>query len=168
MPIALTLREYYASAPVGVYMFQTLELYHPRFGISGNTHYITNSPVDVDAMLETGKLVKFSSLPFVIKLPSRDGNGRQDLSVQIDNIAADIILELENAALDYNTPIKVVFREYTSDNLNAPGNDPIELMATEVDANEATVNITASRADVLNKLFPSLLFTTIEFPGLDR
>jgi hypothetical protein len=45
---------------------------------------------------------------------------------------------------------------------------PLVLMLSEIEVNRTSISGAATRADVLNKLFPSYLYRTDNFPGLDR
>lgn len=165
MALSASLKKYYASAPAGVFVFQTLELSHPQFT---TTHFITNNPEKVTATDEGGTARAYISLPFGIRMPTKNASGRQELQIEIDNVDQQILMELERAAADFDTPISVTFREYTSDSLAAPASNPITLVATDIEATEASVVMTATRADVLNRVFPSLFYTLDRFPGLDR
>lgn len=165
MAITTSLRKFYSSAQSGLYVFQTLEFRHPQFTAA---HRITNNVKEIVVRLEDGTNAKFIGLPFGIRMPARDSNGRQDLSIEVDNVDRQIMEEIDLAARDYSTHIQVTFREYTSDYLDAPAANPITLAITDVEISAKSVNLTATRADILNRVFPALLYKTHYFPGLDR
>lgn len=165
MTISRDLQRLYASAPADEEIRETLELRHPRFAAS---HFITNAPIGFSANLETGQLVDFTPLPFTAKLPGANSGGNQDLTLAIDNVDREIIDELERAAADPTNRISVVYRQFTSADLSAPGSDPIALSIADVSAGLTRVEATASRTDVLNRRFPSELYEIGLFPGLDR
>jgi hypothetical protein len=165
MTISLELQRLYASAPDGEIILETLELRHPLFA---QTHFITNAALPFTATLETGQAIAFETLPFSAKLPGANSGGQQDLALVIDNVDREIIDELERAAGDPTQRISVVYRTYPSRDLSAPGADPIALSISDISANASRVEATASRTDVLNRPFPSVLYDTVRFPGLDR
>ena len=165
MTISPELQRIYGSAPEGEQIFETLELRHPRFS---QAHYITNAPLSFEATLETGQLIAFTPLPFSAKLPGASSGGNQDLVLVIDNVDREIIDELENASADPTQRISVIYRAFASRDLSAPGSDPIALSVADISATASRVEATASRTDVLNRRFPSQLYETTFFPGLDR
>lgn len=165
MPVSLALQRIYASAPIGAAVWETLELRHPLFSQSW---FVTNTALPFTATLETGAVVNFQTLPFAAKLPGSNANGRQDLALVLDNVDRELIDELERAGADPTTRISIIYRAFASDDLSAPGSDPIALSISEVSAGLTTVEATAGRTDVLNKKFPAVLYTIAQFPGLDR
>jgi Domain of unknown function (DUF1833) len=165
MTISPELQRLYASAPAGETILETLELRHPRFAQSW---FITNAALPFTARLETGQTIEFITLPFSAKLPGANPGGQQDLVLVIDNVDREIIAELERAAADPTNRISVIYRNYASGDLSAPGSDPIALSISDVAASATRVEATASRTDVLNRRFPSVLYETGLFPGLDR
>jgi len=165
MAVSPALQRIYASAPAGATVWETLEIYHPLFL---QRHFVTNTPLAFTARLETGDLVTFETLPFAARQPGSNGSGQQDLALVLDNVDRELIEELERASLDPTTRIEVTYRAYASDDLEAPGSEPIALSISEVSAGLAQVEATAGRTDVLNKKFPAVLYTVAQFPGLDR
>ncbi len=165
MTISPELQRIYASAPEGVAIWETLELRHPRFSQS---HFITNTALPFSARIETGQMIDFITLPFTAKLPGANSGGTQDLTLVIDNVDREIIDELERASADPTQRISVVYRSFASDDLTRPGSDPIALSIADISASAPRVEATASRTDVLNRRFPSVLYEVGLWPGLDR
>lgn len=165
MAIAPELARIYASAPVDEDYLETLTLSHPLFS---RTFYFTNKPTAFDARLENGTLVTFEPFPFVVKLPSANGSGQQDLGIAIDNVDRTIGDELERASGDPTETIAATYRVYASSDLSAPGNVPIALSISSVALQAERVDANAARTDVLNKRFPAVLYDVRRFPGLDR
>ena len=165
MTISRDLQRLYASAPADEEIRETLEIRHPRFAAS---HFLTNAALGFSANIETGQLVDFIALPFTAKLPGASSGGNQDLTLAIDNVDREIIDELERAAADPTQRISIVYRMYASGDLSAPGSDPIALSISDISAGLTRVEATASRTDVLNRRFPSVLYEIGLFPGLDR
>lgn len=165
MAVSEEMQRLYASAPTGELILETLELAHPLFA---QTHYVTNAAEPFTATLETLETVTFETLPFAARQPNSDGTGNQELGLVIDNVDREIIEELERAIADPTQRIAVTYRAFASSDLTAPGSTPIALSISEVSAGLTTVEASASRADVLNRKFPAVLYEIGQFPGLDR
>jgi hypothetical protein len=166
MAISAQLKKLYASAPLDDEFYETLELKHPRFS---KIWYITSSPVLFKGFLEDGKTeISWEPIPFTVKLPGNEHGGRQDLQLTISNVDRVFIDELELANKLPQNRVEVVYRVYTKSNLKAPAATPMRLSVTDVAASNETIDAVATKADVLNHPFPSLLYTPLTFPGLDR
>jgi hypothetical protein len=165
MVVSRQLARVYASAPVDDDYIETMELAHPLFS---QTHYIVSQPDPVAATLEDGSAATFLPLPFSVQLPQQDGSGQQDLQIVIDNVDQVIIDELERAAGDPTTKVSATYRVFTRSDLTAPAFVLPALAMAQVIATESQVTGTASRTDVLNRPFPSILYTIALYPGLDR
>jgi hypothetical protein len=165
MTVTPALQRLYASAPDGAVIYETLELRHPRFT---QAYYLTNAALPFSAQLETGAQVDFMALPFTAQLPGANSGGTQDLTLVLDNVDRLIVDELERAAGDPRTRIAVTYRAFASTDLSGPGADPIALSLSDVTATDTQVQGTASRTDVLNRRYPSVLYEIGMYPGLDR
>ena len=165
MVISAELARVYASAPTDDDVVETLELAHPNFS---RTWYIVSKAYPFAANLEGGAPVTFDPLPFAVVLPSKSGEGQQDLGVSIDNVDQAIIDELEAANADPTTKITATYRAYTASDPGAPAFILPALALTDIVATDTSVKGTATRTDVINRPFPSVLYTIQLFPGLDR
>lgn len=165
MTVTPQLQRIYASAPDKTAIWETLELRHPLFA---STHFVTNTALPFTARIETGQMIDFITLPFTAKLPGANPGGTQDLVLVIDNVDREIIDELERASADPTQRISVTYRAFASDDLTRPGSDPIALSISDIAASTPRVEATATRTDVLNRRFPSVLYEVGLFPGLDR
>ena len=164
--ISPQLKKLYASAPLDDEFYETLELKHPRFS---KTWRITSSPVLFKSFLEDGVTeISWEPIPFTVRLPGSEHGGRQDLQLTITNVDRIFIDELELANALPQTRIEVVYRIYTKSNLKAPGATPLKLSITDIQATNEAIDAIATKADILNHAFPSLLYTPLTFPGLDR
>lgn len=166
MTISPKLAKIYASAPLDDEAYETMELRHPRFS---RVWYITSNPVIFKATLEDGTtVVDFDPIPFTVRLPGNEHGGRQDLQISISNVDRVFIDELEMANALPTSRIDIVYRVFAKSDLSAPAATPIRLSITDVQANNETVDAVATRADLLNHPFPSLLYGPREYPGLVR
>jgi hypothetical protein len=112
---------------------------------------------------------KFEAVPFKVVLPANDHGGNQDLSVTLANIGRDLVDPLERAITKPQEAIKCTYRVYIDQANTAPQNTPpLVLTIANVQVTQDTVSATATRADVLNKRFPSKLYRYDDFPGLRR
>ena len=165
MVISAELARVYASAPADDDVVETLELAHPNFT---KTWFLVREPYPFDATLETGAAVTFEALPFAVVLPAKSGEGQQDLGISIGNIDLVLIDELERANDDPTTKISATYRAYVSSDPSAPAFVLPALALSEIIASETVARGTATRTDVINRPFPSVLYTIQLFPGLDR
>jgi hypothetical protein len=164
--IADNIKRVYASAPAGQRYIETLELAHPAFPA---TFYITNAPQPWTFDLGDGTLQLFQPVAFRITLPKMDGKGQQDLQLVVDNVGRVAMEALEAAAAQPRVPIVVTVRVYLNVANTKPQNKPpLVLTLGEVEVTPPAFAGTASRSDTLNRHFPSVLYRTDVFPGLDR
>ena len=165
MNTALTeaIKEAYALAPSNIVVIETLELTHPSVG---GSLYMVQDRVPLTLTLETGKSVEFEPVPFRFTLPSAGENGRQELRLAIDNIDRRVS-DFVNQAKDYPEPVKVIYRPYLSNDFTKPQmNPPLSLSLQQISMTVVEVSGRATFADILNKKFPSELYTRRRFPSL--
>ena len=170
MPISNDLKKFYASGGDAIAV-EVLRFKHPGFT---KTWHLTNHYSDTPLTLkdETGASFKPQYIPFEVKLPIHDGQGRQDLSIVIGNIGRELVAEIESANKQPEKPIECTFLVYFDSGPTEPQSDPIHLSVTNPTIDALTVTLSASRFDVLNKPFPAsnleCVYNTSLWPGLDR
>lgn len=166
MAISAALKQIYASAPATQKYVETLSFSHSLFPA---TYYLTNDNQAWTFLLETGASVTFTAVPFRVVLPKVDGQGNQDMGLTIANIGRDLVDPLEAAISRPFEPIKCVYRVYLDTPNTAPQNTPpLSLIITGVSVTREAVSATATRMDVLNRVFPFNFYRYNEFPGLRR
>jgi hypothetical protein len=170
MAITEELKRIYASAPIASAYVETVELTHSQFPVAGNKYYLNNSYHDKMYLLDPADVtqVLFQAIPFVVSLPAIDSGGQQDLQIAISNVGKVLMdaIEASNAAPEES--IKCIYRVYLDQANDAPQSDPIELAITDINVSMDAITAMATRADTLNRIFPSELYRTDLFPGLDR
>lgn len=166
MPSSYTdaLKEAFASAPTNIIIYETLEIRHSS--LPGDTIYLVKDIVSLTATLEDASEVTFEPAPFAMKLPSAAENGKQDLNIKIDNVdrrVSDFVI----AAAEYEDPIYILYRPYLSTDLTTPQlNPPLTLILKEISMDILSVSARASFFDLINKNFPSILYTRSSFPSI--
>lgn len=167
--LSQAIKEAYASAPNTSVAYHTLEIYHPSFTTPIR---VVRDFVDLSATLEAtaprdgGQTVQFIGYAFDIVPPEVSSTGVPTLQITIDNVARDIMAGLE-AAVTTSTPITVIYRMFLSTDLSAPQNNPpMTLTIISISADVFKVTATATFGDLVNKRFPSQLYTIERFPGL--
>jgi hypothetical protein len=168
MTITPELARVYASAPSTRRYIETLELSHPLFD---QVYYLTNDPQAWQFQIDAGDaaLTVFRPVPFLVQLPTQDGKGQQDLQIVIDNVGREIMDAIEAAAADPSVNITVTYRVFLDIANSLPQNDPpLVLALPSIVVGMASVTGTATRADVLNRPFPSEVYRVDSFPGLNR
>lgn len=166
MAISAALKQIYASAPATQKYVETLSFSHSLFPA---TYYLTNDNQAWTFLLETGASVTFTAVPFRVVLPKVDGQGNQDMGLTIANIGRDLVDPLEAAIAKPSEPIRCVYRVYLDTPNTAPQNTPpLSLIITGVSVTREAVSATATRMDVLNRVFPYNFYKYDSFPGLRR
>lgn len=166
MPITPELKRVYASAPTDTRYVECLSLWHPNWGTW--LHFTS----DVQAWtfaLETGELVDFQAVPFTVVLPLQDGKGQQDLQIGLENVGREAMDYIELASLTPSVSIDVVYRVYLDRPHSLPQQDPpLRLTLSNIVVTLDVITGTATRADTLNRRFPSEVYRLDTYPGLDR
>ena len=159
------LRRVYTSAPADEVIIETLEVRHSKFS---RTWYLSSNVGEFDGTLESGTTVRFTPLPFTVKLPSSDAQGGQILAISIANAGQEMVAEIEAAATDPHERIEVVYRVYLESDKSMPQSLPIKLSIDTITMTDEAITAQAGRSDTLNFKFPSIVYTAEKFPGLDR
>jgi len=157
------LKEAYASAPAHIVLLETIRLVH---SVQGPLISMVRDRSDHTMRLETGEEVLFEAVPFRFALPDKNDQGLQELSIAIDNVDKRVSDFIDNlrAVEGY---ITVEYRPYLSNDLTAPPmNPPLVLTLTDISINVFEVTARATFADIINRPFPSELYTRARFPSL--
>ncbi|QDP54804.1 MAG: hypothetical protein Unbinned3891contig1000_2 [Prokaryotic dsDNA virus sp.] len=165
MNSALTdaIKEAFAVCPTNKVIYHTLEI--RQDGVQG-PQFIVNSRRAVSARDEDGNMQFFEAIGFEFSLPPANEEGFRDLSVAIDNTNRRVSDYIETA-LTENVPVKLIYRPYLSDNLDAPQwNPPLVMYLRDVQINHLQVSGKATFMNVVNKAFPSELYIRDRFPTL--
>lgn len=183
------IREAFACAPPSQRYLHTLILEHPAFEghplavrrilpeyeswpLSTNNNsgggYISWSVAlvqDGEDHVFCGRL--HNKCGFRFAMPARDTGGIQELSLAIDNTDESMSAFLESAK-NHNAPCRVWYTVFMEGDNDTPQLDPPMLLFMR-DAVVTPVEITATAtfADIVNKKFPSILYTRRTFPSLN-
>ena len=177
------LKEAYATAPTDKAILHTIELRHDEFKDSnGNPvalrvvrdHADLTATLEADAPLNGGQSVTFTAFPFDFSLPAIKENEQARLSLSIDNVGGTVVDYSGRTLMDHieqaiaaPSPIKVIYRPYLSDDLSGPYMDPpIEMTLTKVTVTPLRITGSATFVDLLNRSFPSEMYTRDKFPAL--
>lgn len=161
--LSQAIREAYASAPVDVVVYHTLELNHPAFT---SPIYVVNDWSDLNAQLENGDPVTFLRFAFRLTRPEVGHTGIPTITVEIDNVSRDILANVQ-LAMQSTEMITLTYRQYISSDLSGPQNDPpMTMVLSNISADVFKVTATASFGDLHNKRFPTEEYTAERFPGL--
>ena len=164
MPISAALRRRYSSE-VDVDWWEAIILSHSRAG----TLYLANAQ---DGIARKGSLDgatrTFRPIPFKVVLPERNGEGQQDLGVTIGNIGREMTAAVEKALNAPTEPIRFRYTIYLENSTTPQIDPPFELALTDVSITQEVLTGTATRYQVFNKPFPSVLYRPDTWPGLVR
>lgn len=169
--LSQAIKEAYASAPSTSVIYHTLEIYHPSFTVPIR---VVRDKVNLTATLEAtaprdaSTAVEFIGYQFDITPPEISTSGVPQCTVEIDNVSRDILAQIENAVNGGSQElITICYRAFLSDDLSAPENDPpLTLTVSDIVATVFRITATAGFANLANKRFPNMDYTSEVFPGL--
>lgn len=167
--LSQALAEAYASAPSAEVILHTLELRHPSFTQPlrvVNDHATLTATLEADAPLDAGQPVEFAAFAFRFRLPDVQSTGMPELEIEIDNVSAEVVAYMDQAA-NSTELIEVTYRPYLSSDTSAPSMDPpLHLVLHDVEADAFSVRGRASFGDYGNRQFPGQSYDGQTFPGL--
>jgi hypothetical protein len=157
------IKEAYASAPSTKVVYDTLEI--RQTGVQ-DPIYIVRAPKGISAKDENGVLRSFQPAGFQFSLPPENEEGFRSLTISVDNINR-VASRFVEAAMAEEVPVEVVYRPYLSDNLEEPQmNPPLVLYLKDIQITSYQVTGRATFIDLVNRKFPTELYTRARFPGL--
>jgi len=182
MPTADDLKRSWTHAPSDLIEAEGLELYHPAFtnGASGRYGFTNHSEAFEGTVAGAGYKLLFQPYPFKCSLPSKDGSGRQDMSINLAIDTGEMRKELRRALEWRWDEAPVPIRAQLCTYLVHPGaptgwggafvaaSDPITLSLGAVELKGDTLSGVANRADIVNRAFPRMVYRATDFPGLVR
>jgi hypothetical protein len=121
----------------------------------------------ITATDEDGNARNWQPAGFQFALPPSNEEGFRSLSISIDNIDRRVTDFIQDA-LTSPIPIEIIYRPFLSTDLTKPQmKTPLVLYLTDVAIVKGQVTGTATFMDVVNKKFPSELYTRDRFPALE-
>lgn len=166
MNAALTaaLKEAYVLAPSNLAILDTLQFSHPA--LPGGDLYIVKNTEDLTMTLEDTSSHLFKACGFQITLPQSGDQGLQQLPIVVDNVL-QVFTDFINLIKSSSDRCSVTYRPYLSSDLTTPQMiPPLVLYLTDIVVTETQVQGNCTFMDILNKPFPSELYTRQRFPGL--
>lgn len=157
------IKEAFAIAPATKVIYHTLEV--RQTGVQSPI-YLVRARREWVADDENGDERTFQPCGFNFTLPPANEEGFQSLNVSIDNIsreASDFI----KTALTEEVPVEIIYRPYLSDDTSGPQMDPpLVLFLKDIQITDLQVTGRATFMDIVNKKFPSDIYTREVFPSL--
>lgn len=151
----------YASAPSDQVILSTLEILVP----GEEPIRVVAAYEDLTATLETDETVTFKAGPFEFARPNRDTSGQQTLEFSIANVTGEAQQAFE-AALEADSEVPVIYREYLSTDLSAPAKLPYRMTLRGGSFEGIMVQVEAGYYDWLNTAWPRNRYTADFAPGL--
>lgn len=157
------IKEAFALAPADQFIYDTLEL--RQDGVQDSV-YMVKHRVGISAYDENGVLRYFRPVNFDFALPASNEEGFTSLNIAVSNIGREAS-DFVNAAKAEEVPVKVIYRPYLSDDLTAPQmRAPLVMFLKDVEMDSFQADGKATFMDIVNKKFPSELYTHERFPNL--
>jgi len=151
------------STEVDVDWWEAIIISHSRMA----TRYLANTKEAKSGTID-GAVRSFAAVPFRAVLPKRDGGGDQAMSLQICAVGGEVLSQLDLAIEDPTEPIRVRYTVYIDGDTAPQYDPPLEMAMTDVVCTEQAITATVSRADLINRPVPRVLYRPGAFPGLDR
>lgn len=154
------LKTVYASAPEDELILITLEIHLAPTVVVRAVQGFENQQLGVDGVYR-----EFTASAISVALPSSNSRGQQTLRFSIGGINSLIQRHID-AALESNTPITLIYREYLESDKSAPARQPyvMNLSGLQLEGDEAQIE--ASYWDILNYAWPRQRYTEETAPGI--
>jgi hypothetical protein len=166
-------REVETSVPASVITYHTLELIHTVFVTPPSVRVVLGVGTDQTLTLEDGapfngnEPVVWKAVQFEADLAEFGEAKVPEVRLKIDNVQRELMPSLEGAVL-IRSDLRCLFRQWRSDDTDAPCYGPVEFIMKRVSANRTSLSGVARIDDLMNIKIPSRIFTLNEFPGLRR
>lgn len=170
------LREYLFSAEPEIAALVTIEFRNPLFLDEDDANVavrIVNRAADFEATLEDGapmnggETVRFQAAGFDFTPPESSDQGLPTTTLTVGGVGAELVPYLDKAA-DSTDVLALTIRIFLSDDPDAPHFILDGLTGKSVDVGVFDVAMTAGFEDFLNAPFGKAIYTTRDYPGLDR
>lgn len=157
------IKEAYAVAPTSKVIYDTLEIKQPTVQ---DPIYLVRAQREIVAFDEDGNERTFRPAGFQFSLPPENEEGFRSLNIAIDNVGREVS-DFVNSAKSEQVVVEVIYRPYLSDDLSMPQmNPPLVLYLKDLQITPSQVTGRATFMDIVNKRFPTELYTRARFPAL--
>lgn len=100
-----------------------------------------------------------------VALPKKDATGAQSIQFAIDNVTGEAVKAMRMALKD-QAEVRLTFRQYTSNNLASPADNPVHFIVRNFQVKGSQVDITAALFDLIDMAFPRDVYDSAFAPGL--
>ena len=158
-----------ASAPPSVKIYDTLELQHPTFDQPARV--VAGEPDDLTLTLEAsatpdgGAAVLFQAVEFYAERPEFSEGRPPECQIAIDNVARILSPALADAVA-VKADLVAIYRQYRSDDTSEPCFGPVQFNVRRATMKGTRISGVARIDDLVNKKFPTRVFTRGTFPAL--
>lgn len=174
--------EAYASAPVDVVFFETLEFHHSTFAspvrvVSDPGEFISEGAegepdifgvyltLEGDAPEDASTEVLFQSVGFRLKLPEQSDTKISGIELELDNVQK-VMAPLLDQIISVRDPLTLIYREYFESDTSVPNYVLKNLTVTKIASDSLKVSITTEFADLVNRKFPNKEYRPDQYRSL--
>jgi hypothetical protein len=163
-----------ASVPPAIEVYHTLELQHAAF-INASVPFAVRAVagdyadqifrIEAGAVMDAGANVTFKAIPFYTEFPEVSEGTTPSCRITVDSVGDELIPYLE-AATKVRSDMVAIYRQYRSDDRNAPCYGPIEFRIKQASLKSSTIEGMCKIDDLANRKFPKRVYQLVEYPGL--
>ncbi len=151
------IKEAYVIASARRIIVKTLSISSEEIESLNIVHGVQDFTANLD-----GISTVFLAVPFELVPPSQNDEGASMLSVSVD-ILAPTVFDFFKNIVKINSPVKIIYREWTSETGTWISGMPLELSLKSVSLTERVASVMAGFMDIVNRAFPYKIYTPNTF-----
>jgi hypothetical protein len=158
--LSQAIKEAYTIASAKRVIVKTLSI----LGLNTRDLHIVKGVRDFEAVLDN-VITVFSAVPFDFAPPLQSDEGASSITIKIDILSKSVV-DFFKEVIETRNTIRIVYREWTSETGEWISGVPLQLYLNSLIMNDTSVALKAGFMDIVNKKFPSQLYTTNRFFSL--
>lgn len=126
---------------------------------------ICNGFTDRECGTEDGRRLLFEAANLGVQLARKNGKGNQTLAFSADNTTGEVSRRTDDA-MEAQSRVSAVFRQYLLSNLDAPAERPYRLTLLSGSIQGIVAQLQMGYFNMIGVGWPRSLYTVNDFPGL--
>lgn len=162
MTLSADLQERYTTE-AHVDWVHAFELSHPQ----ADTVYLVGHTEQIEGDVD-GSIQLFEPVPVKLTPVSNDDTGRQEMAIIFGGIGLEAKDFLDTAYTDATEPVTMRYSVFILGDTTAQIDPWISFYFTDIQVGTNFASGKATRADIINRRFPTEVYKVTKFPGLRR